>query len=181
MDENVAVIDVDGRGSSLSQLIPLSEIELKKSTLSNRIIEIVVKDKPISKRSSGTISNINREEITILDEGNESSGDLSPGRASDRYPRRQILNAGSSSLSPMKIAYRVLNGFVTEITVTAKYVEPVKGTFEGFNEKKTTIFVRNEEGARGYDLAEDVAVHIEGMVYATTNEYFLRRYLDVNL
>lgn len=171
LDENVAVIDVDGRGSSLSQLIPLSEIELKKSTLSNRIIEIVVKDKPISKRSSGTISNINPEEITILDEETNRL---------ETYPlvEQVIVTHEGKSLTlddlviSDEIAYRVLNGFVTEITVTAKYVEPVKGTFEGFNEKKTTIFVRNEEGARGYDLAEDVAVHIEGMVYATTNDIF---------
>ena len=135
LDENVAVIDVDGRGSSLSQLIPLSEIELKKSTLSNRIIEIVVKDRPISKRSSGTISNINPEEITILDEETNRL---------ETYPlvEQVIVTHEGKSLTlddlviSDEIAYRVLNGFVTEITVTAKYVEPVKGTFEGFNEKK---------------------------------------------
>lgn len=170
--EQVAVIDVDGNGSSLSQLIPLSQLKLKKSTITNRIIEIVVTDKPLTKSSSGVIANINEEQITIRDIGTEQF---------ETYPlHEQVLISYDSNLLMVsdlvvsdEISYKVVNGYITEIDITAKYVEPQRGKVDTLNIKNKTILIRNAEGKLdGYDLADSVQVRIDGMIAPTLEDIF---------
>jgi|GEM_PF-1287308 len=171
LEESVGVIDTDGSGSSVSQLVPLSALELKKSTVTNRIVEIIVKDKPISKNSSGVIVSVTEDAIMIRDSVSEQI---------ETYPySTQILATHNGSilmLTDLKpsdlIEYRIVHGHVSEIIVTTKYVEPIRGTVDYLIDTKT-LLIRNAEGKPdAYDLADNVQVQLEGMAAPTLKDLY---------
>lgn len=172
LDESVGVIDLDGSGSSLSQLVPLSTVELKKNSISNRIVEIHVKDKPLSKDSEGTIVRVDMDEISIYDHDSETV---------ETYPiSTQILATQDdkilmlTDLKPAdEIEYRVVHGFVTEINVVNPYVEPIRGTVHDVDVGKMTIVIRNQENVlEAYEIADNVQVYLEGLAAPALSDVY---------
>jgi len=182
LDPYASFIDEDGSGTSLSQLVPLSIVELKRSLQSNRVIEVVVRSKPLSKSSAGIITKIAEQEITIRD---SSSDQLETYPLSNQLYVSQgdkLLTLADLLVSDT-VSYKVVNGYVTEIDVTAKYVPPVKGTFVSVVEGKPSILnIRNSEGKPvAYDMVDNVTVILDGMAAPTINDIYVGDQLTLTL
>ena len=182
LDPYVTVIDTDGSGTSLTQLVPLSIVELKRSTVSSRVIEINVKDKPLSKTSSGVIMSVSDKEITIRD-NSSSQVEIYP-LANPLFisHKDKVVSLADLSVSDT-VSYKVVNGYVTEMEITAKYVPPVKGVFVSIVEGKPSILnIRNNEGRPdAYDLADNVSVYLDGMAAPTLSDIYVGDELTLTL
>jgi hypothetical protein len=163
LEETVGVIDPDGYGSSLTQLLPLSIVQLTKNTVTNRIVEITVKEKPLSKSSSGTVVNVGANQIAIRDDVS-GAVETYPYQASQIFVTHNEKIIQLSDVGPADtVAYKVVNGYLTEMNITYKYIEPKRGTIVTLTPK--TIVIRNYEGKLdAFDIADNVQVQIDGMV-----------------
>lgn len=165
LEETVGVIDPDGYGSSLTQLLPLSIVQLTKNTVTNRIVEITVKEKPLSKSSSGTVVNVGANQIAIRDDVS-GAVETYPYQASQIFVTHNEKIIQLSDVSPADVvSYKVVNGYIAEIDISIKYIEPKRGTVVKIETNPLMIVISNNEGnLDAYYIADNVQVQIDGMV-----------------
>jgi hypothetical protein len=176
------VNDEDGSAISLEQLVPRSIVELKRSTVSSRVIEVTVRSKPLSKISTGVIMAISDQELTVRD---NSSGQAEIYPLADQLfvsHKGKVVSLSDVVVSDV-VSYKVVNGYVAEIEITEKYVPPVQGTFISVVEGKPSVLnIRTSEGKpAAYDLADNVTVVLDGMAAPTLGDIYVGDLLTLTL
>jgi hypothetical protein len=175
---DIAVLDANGDGSSLSALVKNSVIELRRNRLlkSNKITQIVIKQVPVNKTSEGTIQVLNRDtkEFKILD---KSSGQIESYTIGGLV-NVQLQGGGTGDLGSLHVGdtvtYTVENSQLTAVTVTKQIDIGLtdQGTVaKGFSPTSGVINIEKAGGAlAAYYLSDTVRVYIEGKVNAGLND-----------
>lgn len=170
MADGVAVIDADGKGTSLSQVMPLSEVELKINPDNYLIVEIQIMDEPISTVGEGIVVSISDERLIVRDKDNGEE---------KTYPVSSLLSITYEDekidLEDVKsqdvISFTVDYGFVTEIEILQPYIEPEKGKVVNIDYTNRYIVIDNGGvNPVAYYYADDVRVELEGMSAPTLDD-----------
>jgi hypothetical protein len=168
--DNVAVTDKDGRGLSLSALQLGSKVELKRSLLVKdaKIVQIIVKEVPVSKKAEGTIVSVDKTEgkFTFLEQTTGQQETFSY----DNQP--VVFNADGSAgdFSKLKtgdvVGYEIAAGNLKTITIrkAADFGSTVKGKLSVINADKTVLTINPTPTTLGaYYIADNAIVSIEGL------------------
>ncbi|AEI41397.1 S-layer homology domain-containing protein [Paenibacillus mucilaginosus] len=172
--ENVAVTDSEGRGLSLSSVVPGTIVELKRNTLlkEENISLIVVKQLPISKTAEGTILSIEADKGTISFQENASG--LPENYGISLQTSVKTADGAASDITKLRVGdnvtYEIKDNALMNITIRkqADYGQSVQATMTSLNEDKTILTVsKSGEGLGAYYIADNVAVTIDGLQNAS--------------
>ncbi|MCD1260298.1 S-layer homology domain-containing protein [Paenibacillus athensensis] len=172
---DVTITDKDGRGLSLSSIVPNSIVELRRSKLaqSEAITSIVVKQMPVNKSSEGIIQSINKDtnQMTLLETATSQSetfpisGQIVTTLADNSLVEFSSLHVGDT------VAYDIVNSEVNKIVVKkqADVGLTVNGTLTGVSADKSYMTISKAGGTAlaSYFLNDNAQVAIEGLANAS--------------
>jgi hypothetical protein len=163
---NVAVTNKDGSGSSLSDLLPNSGLELK---LKNDLIQqITIKSVPVSKNGEATLLNVDSDggKLTWLDQSTNQTETFALGSpVTITYAGNAIdtdqLNPGDA------VFYQVKNDRIVSVIVTKPVIDPKSLSGQGVLKSldiDNKILAINTAGSElsAYQIADNAQVTIDG-------------------
>lgn len=177
-----SVTDTNGNGMEWDWLVPNSQVKLVYNTHTGKVLvtEIRVISLPVNKSAQGMIQQLDQAngEFDVLDSETASleSYPLAPELrlpgAEVKYGERIITVADIQAGD--QIAYRVVNGVVTEIELL-KPLHPLLETVEAVvdlnNLRSETLYVVLEDGTMtGYKLPKNTQVELDGKTNAKVDD-----------
>ncbi|MVP02323.1 S-layer homology domain-containing protein [Paenibacillus lutrae] len=166
---NALVLDAAGAESSLSSLVIGSKLELRRNSITGgkEYGQVIVKEIPVNKASTGTVQSISGDSVAIVDAqtGKAETYTLSKSStivdADNRLVEKSAIRVGDS------ISYTVEASQITQLRIVKTQTgvsKTVQGKFSSLSSDKTGIFYRDEkDGYAAGNLAPNVQVIIDGV------------------
>lgn len=172
---DVAVMDTDGRGLSLGDIVTGSTIQIRKSKLvdSDKFTSIVVKQTPVNKTATGDIQLLDKDTMQ-MSFVNPASGESETFGFSSNLVATLAADNSLITVDAIHVGdtvqYTVKNSEITKIVVTkqADVGTTVDGTFKQLIDDQSTILITKTSGEPAvYVLSDNPHVVINGLANAS--------------
>lgn len=171
---DVAVMDSDGRGLSLGDIVTGSTIQIRKSKLvdSDKFTSIVVKQTPVNKTATGDIQLLDKDTMQMTFVEPTSGESETYGFSSNLVATMvdsSLINVDAIHVGDT-VQYTVKNSEITKIVVTkqADVGTTVDGTFKQLIDNQSTILINKTSSEPAvYVLSDNPHVVINGITNAS--------------
>lgn len=168
------IVDLEGRGLKLSDLVPGATLELHRSGSRAKYSNVIVKHIPVNKTAEGVIQfiDMNARTLSVLE---KETGTVQFALAETVT----YLNGGAAGdLNTLRngdtIRYRVTNDYVTHIDMIAAYVEPSdSGKMLSIGTQKDITYItiqKDDNQLASYAVDDMASVEIPGLTFASTKD-----------
>lgn len=174
-DPAVKVIDMNGGGSSLSALVPNSQIEIKRDKFATdpKVQSITVKQVPLNKTGEGIVKTTNAAARSI-ELSDKTTGAAETITVTDDTQIRDIegkLIKLTDIVVGDTVAYEIKDNSLTSVVITKTGFRTEKGELRSvIADERTILFKKDGIANEIRTLADSYSVSIEGLKTATLDD-----------